>query len=58
MVQGINAATDLAKSIQELAQLLQYSQGMAMQASEKLLKVSVQQAVQDAAVGTAVDVTA
>ena len=60
MVQGIGAASqaDMVRSIQELAQLLQDSQAMAMQFSEKLLKAGVQQAVQDASVGNAVDVTA
>ncbi len=60
MVSSIGAAplTDLTKAIQQLGQLLENTQAMAMQASEKLLKAGVQQAVQDATVGAAVDVTA
>jgi len=60
MMQGIGSASaaDFTKNIEALAQLLQSTQEMASQTSEKLLKVSVQQAVQDAAVGNAVDLTA
>jgi hypothetical protein len=60
MVQGIGSAPQAAlmKAIQDLGQLLKDSQAMAMQASEKLLKAGVQQAVQDASVGAAIDVTA
>ena len=61
MMQGIGAApqgADQVRALQDLAQMLQDSQSMAMQMSEKLLKVSVQQSIQDASVGTAVDVTA
>ncbi|HET6450447.1 MAG TPA: hypothetical protein VFI08_04010 [Spirochaetia bacterium] len=59
-MQGIGSASaaDFTKNIEALAQLLQSTQEMASQTSEKLLKVSVQQAVQDAAVGNAVDLTA
>jgi len=60
MVQGIGAAAqaDFTKRIQDLGQLLKDSQAMAARVSEKLLTVSVQQAVQDASVGAAVDLTA
>lgn len=60
MVQGIGAGSpaDLVKNIQDLGKLLQDSQAMAAQTAEKLLKVGVQQAVQDASVGNAIDVTA
>jgi hypothetical protein len=61
MVPGIgraNPAVDLASAIQDLNAMLQDSQAMAMNTAEKLLKVGVQQAVQDASVGTRVDLTA
>jgi len=60
MTSSIGAAplSDLAKAIQELGQLLQETQNMAMQASQKILKAGVQQAVQDASRGAAIDVTA
>jgi hypothetical protein len=61
MVPGIgraNPAVDLAQAIQDLNAMLQDSQAMAMNTAEKLLKVGVQQAVQDASVGTRVDLTA
>jgi len=60
MVSSIGAAplSDLAKAIEELGKLLQDTQTMALQASQKLLKAGVQQAVQDASVGAAIDVTA
>ncbi len=60
MVSSISAAplSDLAKAIEELGKLLQDTQNMSMQASQKLLKAGVQQAVQDASVGAAIDVTA
>ncbi len=55
---GAEPLTDLAKAIQELGQLLQDTQNMAAQTSQKLLKAGIQQAVQDASVGAAIDVTA
>ena len=60
MTSSIGAAplSDLAKAIQELGQLLQDTQAMAAQTSQKLLKAGVQQAVQDASVGAAIDLTA
>jgi hypothetical protein len=60
MVQGIGAASsaDLVRSLQDLGQNFQDLQAMAMQFSEKLLKAGVQQAVQDASLGNAVDLTA
>ena len=59
-MQGIGAAaqSDFVKRIQDLGQLLEDSEQKAAQTSEKLLKVSVQQAVQDASVGAAIDLTA
>ena len=55
---GAASQAGLAKQIEDLGQLLQDSQAMAMQTSERLLKAGVQQAVQDASTGQAVDLTA
>jgi hypothetical protein len=49
---------DFLRSIDDLARVLQDSQAQAMQMAEKLLKVGVQQAVQDSAVGKTIDVSA
>jgi hypothetical protein len=49
---------DFLRSIQDLARVLQDSQAQAMQMADKLLKVSVQQAVQDSSVGSRIDLTA
>jgi len=54
MVSGI----DSLRSIEDLARVLQDSQAQAMQMADKLLRTSVQQAVQDSSVGTRIDVTA
>jgi hypothetical protein len=55
---GISPRMDFLRSIDDLAQVLQDSQAQAMQMAEKLLKVGVQQAVQDSAVGKTIDVSA
>jgi hypothetical protein len=59
MVQGIGPSrADLGQAIEDLGTLLKDSQALAMQAAEKLLKAGVQQAVQDASLGSRVDLTA
>ena len=55
---GLSPATDFLRSIEELAQVLRDSQAQAMQMADKLLKVGVQQAVEDSTVGAQIDVTA
>jgi hypothetical protein len=55
---GISPRMDFLRSIEDLARVLQDSQAQALQMADKLLKVSVQQAVQDSAVGTTIDVSA
>ena len=55
---GISPRVDFLRSIDDLAQVLQDSQAQAMQMAEKLLKVGIQQAVQDSAVGKTIDVSA
>ena len=55
---GISPRMDFLRSIDDLAQVLQDSQAQAMQMAEKLLKVGIQQAVQDSAVGKTIDVSA
>ena len=60
MIQGIGGArpTDFVAAIQDLGRLLQDSQAEAMKTAENLLKVGIQQAVQDNSVGTRIDLTA
>jgi hypothetical protein len=55
---GANSGPDLLRAIEDLGRLLQQSQAEAMKTAEKLLRASVQQAVQDASVGARVDLTA
>ncbi len=55
---GVSPGMDFLGSIQDLARVLQDSQAQAMRMADKLLKVSVQQAVQDSSVGSRIDVTA
>lgn len=56
--EAISPRMDFLRSIDDLARVLQDSQAQAMQMAEKLLKVGVQQAVQDSAVGNTIDVSA
>jgi len=61
MIPGIGGASsgaDLARAIDDLGLLLKQSQDEAMQMAEKLIKASVQQTVQDTALGNQVDLTA
>jgi hypothetical protein len=55
---GVSPGMDSLRSIEDLARVLQDSQAQAMQMADKLLKVGVQQAVQDSSVGTRIDLTA
>ena len=55
---GVSPALAFSRSIDDLARILQDSQAQAMHMADKLLKVGVQQAVQDSSVGTRVDITA
>jgi hypothetical protein len=54
----VSPATDFLRSIEELARILRDSQAQAMRVADKLLKVGVQQAVEDSTVGAQIDVTA
>ena len=59
MVPGIgNARADLGQAIEDLGAMLMNSQAMAMKAAENLLKTGVQQAVQDASLGSRIDTSA
>ncbi len=59
MIPGIGATgPDLVRALDDLAQLLKDTQAQAMQMAEKLMKVGVQQTIQDASVGNQVDLTA
>lgn len=55
---GTHPSQDLLQGIEDLGRLLKQSQAEAMNTAEKLLRAGVQQAVQDASVGTRVDLTA
>ena len=52
------AAADLSRSIEALSALLRDSNEQAIAFAEKLLRVDVQQSVQDTALGTLIDTTA
>ena len=61
MVPGISGGpgyADLSRSIEALSALLKGSNEQAMAFAEKLLRVNVQQTIQDASVGTRIDTTA
>jgi hypothetical protein len=58
MIGGISQGADLTRSLDALAAMLQNSQDQAMQLADKMLKAGVQQAVQDAAIGTLIDTSA
>ena len=49
---------DFLRSLGDLARVLQDSQAQAMELAGRILKVDVQQAVQDSAVGARIDLTA
>ncbi len=53
-----SAGVDLMRSLDALSAVLQNGQDEAMQLAEKLMKVGVQQAIQDSSVGTLIDTTA
>ena len=58
MVQGIGRSrADLGQAIEDLGALLRDSQATTMKAAEKLLKAGIQQAVQDASLGSRIDLT-
>jgi hypothetical protein len=57
-VSGGATATDLNRSIEALSALLRSSNEQALAFAEKLLRVDVQQTIQDASVGTRIDLTA
>jgi hypothetical protein len=61
MISGISGGAgyaDLSRSIEALSALLKGSSEQAMAFAEKLLRVDVQQTIQDASVGTRIDTTA
>ena len=61
MISGIGGAApgpDLIRAFDDLGRLLKDSQAEVLQMAEKLMKVGVQQTVQDASVGNQVDLTA
>jgi hypothetical protein len=59
MISGISqGAADISRSLDALAALLTSSNEQTMQMAEKLLKVDVAQTIQDATVGTQIDVSA
>jgi hypothetical protein len=57
-VSGGTAAADFSRSIEALAALLRSSNEQAAALAEKLLRVNVQQTVQDSAVGALIDTSA
>jgi hypothetical protein len=57
-ISGGTAAADLNRSLEALSALLKSSNEQALAFAEKLLRVDVQQTIQDASVGTRVDTTA
>ncbi len=61
MVPGIGGAaprTDSLRALDDLGQLLKDTQAQVLAMAEKLLKVGVQQTVEDSALGNRVDLTA
>jgi hypothetical protein len=62
MVQGISqgssAAADFARSIEALSDLLKGANAEAMGLAEKMLKIGVQQTIQDASLGVRIDTSA
>ncbi len=57
-IPGGAAAADLSRSLEALSALLRSSSEQAIAFAEKLLRVDVQQTIQDSALGTRVDTTA
>jgi hypothetical protein len=55
---GSSAAADLARSLSALDAMLSASQNQVMEMADRLLKVQVQQAVQDESIGTRIDTSA
>ncbi len=53
-----SAAAELARSVATLDTMLNASQGQVMELADRLLKVQVQQAVQDESLGTQIDTSA
>jgi hypothetical protein len=59
MISGIaRDAAEFLRSLDALAVLLKSSNEQAMQMAEKLVKIDVQQALQDSSVGTRIDASA
>jgi hypothetical protein len=59
MISGISqGAADVSRSLDALAALLVSTSDRAMQMAEKLLKAGVEQAIQDATLGTRIYVSA
>jgi hypothetical protein len=56
--QGSSAAADFARSVDALSELLKGANDRAMGLAEKMLKLGVQQTIQDASVGLRVDTSA
>jgi hypothetical protein len=57
-ISGGAAAADFSRSVEALSALLRSSNEQATAFAEKLLRVNVQQTVQDSAVGTLIDTSA
>jgi hypothetical protein len=55
---GVSPAVEFRRSVEDLSRVLQDSQAQVMEMADKLLKVGVQQAVQDSSVGARIDITA
>jgi hypothetical protein len=55
---GSSAAAELARSLSALDAMLSASQNQVMDMADRLLKVQVQQAVQDESIGTRIDTSA
>jgi hypothetical protein len=61
MISGISGGTavgDFSRSLEALSALLKSSNQQSIALAEKLLRVDVQQTIQDSAVGTRVDTSA
>ena len=61
MISGISqgsASADIARSIDTMKAVLQNGQDAKMQLAEKLMKVGVQQTIQDTKLGTIIDAMA
>jgi hypothetical protein len=60
MMSGIwqSPAVDLARSTDALAAVLRNGSAQSMQLAEKLLRMGVQQAIQDSSVGMRIDISA